>query len=67
MFWVKHRLLRGGYVVLSGASLVVVLMTAHYGGKVTQADHPHSTIVDSGQQVSPVESRYDDDIYEEDE
>lgn len=51
LFWFKHNLLRAGYFLLAGVSLVILLLTAHYGGQVTHADHPH-TAVTTGQWTS---------------
>lgn len=63
VFWVDHQILYTGYLLLGGASLVLLLITAHYGGKVTHAGHPHTAIT-SFSLPAPGTTNYESDSNE---
>lgn len=44
LLWIRQSLLQTAYLLLGGISLIAVLITGHYGGKVTHAGHPHATL-----------------------
>lgn len=53
LFQFKQTLLRYGYLLLGGISLVVLLITGLYGGQVTHAGHPHEAVT-GGQESAAV-------------